>query len=438
MDYRIIAEQIFLAGVESVLPDKLIHNQVKLEDLTLSISSRQFSLDRINRIFVFGAGKGSAMMAKEIENILGNRITDGHVIVKYGHAVDLKYITLTEASHPVPDNNGCIATQNIIEIVTQAEENDLVICLLSGGGSSLLADFPEGCTLNDIIITNDLLLRSGADIRETNTVRKHLSNVKGGQLAKAAQPATPVSLILSDVMGDPLDVIASGPTVPDPSTFEDAIHVLKKYNLLSKIPKQVLSYLQNGVNKLNPETPKPGDSIFDNTNNVVIGNNKIALNAACQKAKELGLNPIIITSTLEGDTVKVAEQLINTALKFKSDDAIKKPCCLLFGGETTLKVNGSGIGGRNQHLALHAASLLKNKNEITLLSAGTDGSDGPTAAAGAVVDSKTVERAEGMRLDIQKYLNDFNSFHFFEKAGGHIITGPTMTNVMDLIVIIVE
>lgn len=438
MDYRIVAEQIFLSGVESVLPDRLIRRQVKIEDSTLLISSLKFSLDKINRILVVGAGKASAMMAKEIENILGSRIEDGHVVVKYGHAVALKYIAITEAGHPVPDSNGYLATHKILEIVTRAEENDLVICLLSGGGSALLADFPEGCTLNDVIITNDLLLKSGADIQETNAVRKHLSKVKGGQLAKATYPATLVSLILSDVIGDPLDAIASGPTVPDTSTFVDAMNVLKKHELSSKIPKPVLSHLQKGVNKLFPETPKPGDSIFNNTNNLIIGKNKVALDAASQKAKSAGLNPIIITSTLDGNTIRVTEQLVNMALKFQSDSAIRKPCCLLFGGETTLKVSGSGLGGRNQHLALVGASLLKNKKGITFLSAGTDGSDGPTSAAGAVVNSKTIEQATKIGIEIQNYLNDFNSFHFFDKVGGHIITGPTMTNVMDLIVVIIE
>ncbi len=438
MDYKIIAEQIFLAGVESVLPDKLIREHVKVKNSTLFVSSLQFSLHSINRIFVVGAGKASAMMAKEIENILGDRITDGHVVVKYGHAVVLKYITLSEAGHPISDNNGYLATQKILEIAIEAKGNDLVICLISGGGSALLADFPDGSTLNDMIIVNQLLLKSGADIKEINAVRKHLSKVKGGQLAKAAYPASLVSLILSDVIGDSWDVIGSGPTVPDTSTFEDAIRVLEKYDLFSKIPIPVLNHLQKGVDRLYPETPKPGDFIFNKTKNVLIGSNKIALEAASQKAKTMGLNPIIVTSTLEGDTIKIADQLINKALKLQSDDAIKKPCCLLFGGETTIKVNGEGTGGRNQHLALYAASLLKSKNGITLLSAGTDGSDGPTFAAGAVVNSKTNEQAATIGIDAQKYLANFDSFHFFEKAGGHIVTGPTMTNVMDLIVVIIE
>jgi glycerate 2-kinase len=436
MDFKKVAEQIFLAGIESVLPDQLIHKQIFIKDFVLFISSYQFPLNSINRIFAIGAGKASALMSKEIESILGDHITDGHAVTKYGHTCELKYITLSEAGHPIPDNNGYLATKKILKIAEHAEERDLIICLLSGGGSALLTDFPEGATLNDIIITNDLLTKSGADIKEINTVRKHLSNVKGGQLAKAAYPAHLVSLILSDVVGDSLDVIASGPTVPDPTTFVDAISVLKKYGLFSKVPTQVLDHLQKGVNQLYLETPKPGDSFFNNTKNLIVGNNKIALEASSQKAKTMGLNPIIITSTLQGDTIKIAEQLIDTALKFQSDNAIKKPCCLLFGGETTLKVNGSGVGGRNQHLALYAASLLKNKKGIILLSGGTDGNDGPTSAAGAVVDSKTIESA--LDMNTEKYLGNFDSFHFFEKAGGHIITGPTMTNVMDLIVVIVE
>ncbi len=229
MDYKIIAEQIFLSGIESVLPDKLIRERVKVKDSTLFISTLQFPFNSINRIFVIGAGKASAMMAKEIENILGGRITEGHVAVKYSHTCELKYITVSEAGHPTPDNNGYLATQEILKIAEKATEKDLIICLVSGGGSALLADFPDGSTLNDMIIANDLLLKSGADIKEINAVRKHLSKVKGGQLAKAAYPASLVSLILSDVIGDPLDVIASGPTVPDSSTFEDAMFVLNKY-----------------------------------------------------------------------------------------------------------------------------------------------------------------------------------------------------------------
>jgi glycerate 2-kinase len=438
MDSKTIAEQIFLAGVESVLPDTMIRRAVNISDNMLLVSGITLPLDTIDRIYVIGAGKAVAIMAKEIESILGDRITMGHVVVKYGHTCELEHITVSEAGHPVPDVNGYQTTQKIVEIAKQATDNDLVICLISGGGSSLLTDFPEGGTINEIILTNNLLLKSGADIKEMNAVRKHLSKVKGGQLAKAAYPATLVSLVLSDVIGDSLDVIASGPTVPDTTTFEDAMRVLEKYNLLTKIPKFHLDYLEKGVEGSYPETPKHGNPVFAKTYNLIIGSNKIALEAACKKATDFGLHAIIVASDLHGDTIEVATYLVETAVQFQNDPTIEKPCCLLFGGETTLQVSGNGVGGRNQHMALYSALLLQDKKGITFLSAGTDGNDGPTSAAGAVVDTKTKEEALLKGLHIQTFLNDFDSFHFFEKAGGHIITGPTLTNVMDLIIIIIE
>ncbi len=238
MDYKIIAEKIFLSAIKSVLPDKMIRKEISINKTTLNISGMDMPLDVIDGIYVIGAGKASAIMAKEIESIFGDRITGGRVVVKYGHLCKLKHINVSEAGHPLPDNNGYAATQKILEIARRAGDNDLIICLISGGGSALLADFPEGGNIDDIIITNNLLLKSGSDIREMNAVRKHLSKIKGGQLAKAAYPATLVSLILSDVIGDSPDTIASGPTAPDTTTFEDAINVLKKYDLLKKIPKR--------------------------------------------------------------------------------------------------------------------------------------------------------------------------------------------------------
>ena len=438
MNSKIIAEEIFLAGVESVLPGKMIRRQVSVKGEILFISDFSISLNSIHRIFVIGAGKASAGMAKELESILGNRITGGHIVVKYGHGNELQYINISEAGHPVPDSNGLDATQKILHILKEANKNDLVICLLSGGGSALLTDLPESATLKDMMTINHFLLNSGADIKEINTVRKHLSKVKGGQVAKAAYPAVLATLVLSDVVGDPIDVIASGPTVPDKSTFDDAIRILKKYNLFKKIPGRLANYLQKGTEGIYPDTPKPGDTIFSTTHNFVIGSNKMALEAALGKAMELGLNPLIINSALEGDTIKTAEDIVAIAIRFQNDVTMKKPCCLLFGGETALKIEGNGSGGRNQHLALYAASILKDKEKITLLSAGTDGSDGPTMAAGAVVNTDTFNDAFMKGLDIKKYLQNFDSFHFFEIAGGLIITGPTLTNVMDIVVVIVE
>jgi glycerate 2-kinase len=257
-------------------------------------------------------------------------------------------------------------------------------------------------------------------------------------LATATYPARLNCLILSDVVGDLLDVIASGPTVPDTTTYKDALKILERYNLLSSVPKSLINYLEKGKEGIYPETPKTENPLFNRTQNVVIGSNKIALDAANQKATSLGFNSFISTSELVGNVIETAHALIKTAITAQNDNSIKKPCCLLFGGETTIKINGTGTGGRNQHLALYTSLLLKDKNGITFLAAGTDGTDGPTVAAGAVVNTKTFEHALSIGLNINQYLENFDSFHFFEKAGGHIITGPTMTNVMDIIVIIIE
>ncbi|MEI8224764.1 MAG: glycerate kinase [Bacteroidota bacterium] len=438
MNRRTIAEQIFLAGVESVLPENLITKEMALKDNCLVIGHLNFSLELIDNIYVIGAGKASAMMAVEAEKILGSRITEGHIVVKYGHSSKLKYIRVTEAGHPVPDSNGFKATRAIMEIAGMAKRNDLVVCLLSGGGSALLPDFPEGSSPEEMIKLNDLLINSGACIKEINAVRKHLSLVKGGQLARAVCPATLVSLILSDVPGDPLDVIASGPTAPDPTTYQQAMDVLDKYDLTASVPVGILKYLKEGAAGKRPETPKPGDHVFEKTYNHLIGTNRLALEAAKQKASEFNINPVIIDDHLQGDTSSVAEYIVETSLKFKIDKNEMKPVCLLFGGETTVKMTGRGLGGRNQHLALLCAILLQNHPGITILSAGTDGTDGPTDAAGAVVDSDTVTGALSKNIDPAKYLRDFDSYHFFKKAGGQIITGPTMTNVMDIIVVIVE
>jgi glycerate 2-kinase len=438
MNSRTIAEHIFLAGVESVLPERLISKEMVLKDNCLIIGHLNFSLEIIGNIYVIGAGKASGMMAVAVEKILGSRITEGHIVVKYGHSSELKYIRVTEAGHPVPDSNGFKATKAIMEIAGMAKKNDLVMCLLSGGGSALLSDFPEGSSPDEMIKLNDLLINSGACIREINAVRKHLSTVKGGQLARAVCPATLVSLILSDVPGDPLDVIASGPTAPDPTTYQQAMDVLDKYNLTASVSAGILKYLKEGAAGERPETPKPGDPVFEKTFNHLIGTNRLALEAAKQKASEFNINAVIIDDQLQGDITSVAEYIVKTSLKFKADKNKEKPVCLLFGGETTVKMTGKGLGGRNQHIALLCAILLQNHPGITILSAGTDGTDGPTDAAGAVVDSETVTGALSENIDPEKYFMDFDSYHFFKKAGGQIITGPTMTNVMDIIVVIVE
>ena len=438
MNNREAAEKIFMAGIRSVLPGKLISGIMRLDGSVLTISGNIFPLDEIRNIFVIGAGKASAAMGHYVETILGNRITDGHIVTKYGHSCKLKRITVTEAGHPIPDSNGLRATESIIKISEQAGDNDLVLCLISGGGSALMSDLPEGLLPEELYIVNNLLIRCGAGINEINCVRKHLSKIKGGQLARIIHPAKLITLILSDVVGNPLEVIASGPTVADPSTFSDALRILNDYNLTSDITTGVLNYLRDGSRGIHQETPKPGDPLFSGILNILAGTNLTALEAAKNQAVNMGFKTYIIDAELRGDVENVCESVISTAVAFKDNIEIRKPVCLLYGGETTVKISGEGKGGRNQHLTLLAAQRLRKTIGITVLSAGTDGTDGPTDAAGAVADTETIFRAVSLNEDPEKYIYEFNSYVFFKRAGGQIKTGPTFTNVMDLVVVLID
>jgi glycerate 2-kinase len=438
MNNREAASQIFLAGVKSVLPGKIIDDLFSVKGTALKIGYMNYDLEKIENIFVIGFGKASAAMAHYVESMLGKRITEGHIITKYGFYCRLKIIEVTEAGHPVPDINGFYATNMLIQVTRDAGENDLVICLISGGGSALLTDFPEHSSPDEVGQLNDLLVKSGATIHEINCIRKHVSEVKGGQLMKHIWPASCVSIILSDVTGDPVDVIASGPTVPDTSTYGDALRILDNYSLTGLVPAAILQYLREGAQGIRPETPKPGDPLFSKSVIFVAGSNKTALQAAMIKSQSLGFNTFILTSELFGDPEGACAWFKELIFKYRNDNNIQKPVCLLFGGELTLKVLGNGVGGRNQHLALTAALRLMDIPGVTFLSAGTDGNDGNSNAAGAVVDSETLKNAAELTASPQEYLNGFNSYGFFEAAGGHIMTGPTMTNVMDLVVIIID
>jgi len=436
MNQRQNAIDIYLNGVEAVRPNRLIQNIVSVNGNTLRIEHLLFDLSIIENIYIVGAGKACASMAQAIETILGQRITGGHVITKYAHALPLLSITLTEAGHPIPDENGVRGTEYILSIVKSATERDLIICLISGGGSALLIDVPEGCTLDDVKSVNRILLKAGANIREINCIRKHISSIKGGLLAKVSAPSKLVSLILSDVIGDPLDVIASGPTVADPTTFYDAISIINKYGIETEMPTSILKVIRDGLRKSRPETLKESDGELLYVNNFIIGNNVIALNAAKDKAESLGYKSVIITNQLEGELEDVASYIFNTVKNHViPGSSVKK--CLLFAGEPTIKVTGKGTGGRNQHLALILSGLIKDIPEITILSGGTDGTDGPTDAAGAVVDSLTWKHAMDLHLDIEQYIENFDSYNFFKQEGGLIITGATQTNVMDLMIVLI-
>jgi len=432
---RKTAEEIFLAGVKQVLPDTLIQSQLQVERGRLTIAGRP--IPPFRSLFLLAAGKAAALMAGTAEEILGDLITDGLVLTKYGHGLSLQRLPLIEAGHPLPDAAGMEATHRMLEIVRKAEANDLVICLLSGGASSLMADLPEGASLADLTMANELLVKSGADIRTINCVRKHLSSVKGGRLAAAATPARVVSLILSDVVGDDPGVIASGPTSPDESSYADALDAIARTGLEDRFPPSLLVYLQRGSEGLLPETPKPGDPLFGKVDNLVIGNNLLALEGAADKATQLGFGTRIITDRLQGELTDVADFILRAIGEHRLP-APNEPLCLLFGGEPTLRVRGSGLGGRNQHLALHLATKIKHLAGTTILCAGTDGTDGPTEAAGAVVDGRTLSDAWRNGMDAMDHLSRYDAYHFFQQTGGHILTGSTRTNVMDMVVVLIQ
>jgi len=391
-------------------------------------------LDRFKRIFVTGAGKASGTMACAVENFLGSRIAAGCVNVKDGDTARTRLIELKPCGHPVPDERGLNGARRIAEICSEAEEDDLVICLFSGGASALAPLPAAPITLAEKQETTKLLLACGANIHEMNTVRKHLSAIKGGQLARLAAPANVLSLILSDVVGDDPGVIGSGPTAPDASTFADAFAVLEKYEIRDRVPARVRERLKNGAQ----ETPKPGDPLFAHVENIVVGGNQKSLEAAARAAKELGYRTLILSSTIEGETRDVARMHAAIARQIRThEQPVKPPACVISGGETTVTMRDGqhGKGGRNQEFALAAAIDAAGLEDILILSAGTDGTDGPTDAAGAMADGDTVSRANGMADDA---LREHDAYPLFDELGDLVMTGSTGTNVMDLHLILVS
>ncbi len=438
-DLKSAALSIVTAAIDAVKPDNFIPRKMTLDEGHLSIGSDRFDLERYRHIYVIGAGKASALMAREMEELLGERIFYGVVSVKYGHSVPCRKIRILEAGHPVVDDKGISATTQILQVMQDAGEKDLVICLLSGGGSALLEKIPEDIPLERVQEMFRLLLASGANIEQMNIVRKHLSLVKGGQLARAASPASCVSLILSDVIGDPLESIASGPTSPDPSTFRDAMEILDRFNISSKLPDVLLEYFRKGISGEIPETPKPGDPIFRDVHNWILANNAEALEAAREKAIALGFQPMILSSRIQGEAREVAKVVAAIAREILVTNApVPKPACILMGGETTVTLQGNGKGGRNQELALAALIEMKNvKDPYLIMSCGTDGSDGPTDAAGGMAFPEIWKEVSSQNLDPQNYLRNNDAYPFLDATGGLIRTGPTGTNVMDIMTILV-
>jgi glycerate 2-kinase len=428
------ADEILNSALHSVDPYHLIKEQIRKENQVLHLPGDiLLNLNEYQRLIVVGAGKGAAPMARAVEELLGNKLSGGSVIVKYEHLDNVNKIKIFEAGHPVPDDNTIKSTNQMLAMVQNLTENDCVLVVLTGGGSALMESLPENISLAELQDLSKVLLGCSATIHEINCIRKHISKVKGGQLARLISPARCITLALSDVIGDDLSVIASGPTNPDGSTFSDTMAIIKKYDIEKEIPDSILNHLKAGCAGDIPETPKIDDSVFKNVSNIVIGSNRLALKSAEEKAKELGYHSLIFTSMLDGEAREIAKMMAAIIKEVRySNLPVKKPACLLFGGEPTVHIKGKGKGGRNQELAL-AVSLTEIAEPYLFVSCGSDGTDGPTDAAGAMVSESTLADAVNKNLNALEYLNNNDAYHFFESLGGLIKTGPTRTNVMDLI-----
>jgi glycerate 2-kinase len=432
------ALEVLAAALTAVDPYEAVRRSVRRSRDSLIVGERSIDLASVGRVIVVGAGKAGAPMSAAIEDLLQDRISAAWVNVKTGHAAPTRTIRIHEAGHPIPDRAGVYGSDQIIRLLQGLEPTDLVLCLISGGGSALLASPYDGNSLDDLQAVTDALLRAGADINELNAVRKHLERLKGGGLARLAAPARVVSLVLSDVIGDPLEVIASGPTAPDSSTFADAWRVIERFDLAGKIPASVAQRFKRGLAGEEPDTPKTCDPIFDRVENAIIGSNAQAVGAALATAQQKGWRCLDLGSMLEGEARDVGRVLGAIARSIAVEGRpYDPPVCVIAGGETVVTVRGSGRGGRNQEVALGAVRAIDGLSETLVCSLGTDGTDGPTDAAGAMADGTTLHRATLLGLNAQKSLAENDSYSFFDTLGDLLITGPTRTNVNDLMCVFV-
>jgi glycerate 2-kinase len=414
---QFLLKAMFDAAISAALPETIV--------------PRHLPAPPKGRTIVVGAGKASAAMARAVEDHWPGPIA-GLVITRYGHAVPCRRIEIVEAAHPVPDAAGHAAAQRILELVEGAGPDDLVLCLISGGGSALLALPAPGLTLEDKRAVNKALLASGADIGQMNAVRKHLSAIKGGRLAAAAHPAKVVSLLISDVPNDDPSVIASGPTVPDPSTFEDARAVLKRYGITPS------SAVQRHLERAEEESPKPGDPRLADVTNIMIATPQLSLEAAAEVARKAGVTPLLLGDGLEGEACEVGKIMAGIAASVATHGhPLPAPCVLLSGGETTVTVRGKGRGGRNVEFLLATAVALNGRPGIWAIAGDTDGIDGAEEIAGAIITPDTIARAAEKGVNAKERLADNDGHGFFEALGDQIITGPTLTNVNDFRAILI-
>jgi glycerate 2-kinase len=435
------AARIFTAALRGVDPESAVRRTVRLDGDHLVAGRRRFDLSAIRDIWVMGAGKAAASMGSAVERILGPRVSGGILVTKHGHRMPLKMLELLEAGHPLPDDESVEAGSRIRQFAEKkVRPEDLVLCLFSGGASSLLVSPATGISLHDKRECARLLIQSRADIRELNAVRKHLSDIKSGGLARLLAPAQVVSLILSDVVGDDPGTIASGPMSPDSTTFSDCIGILRKYRLWKRVPLTVRRRFEHGAAGGIAETPKMGDPVFEKTSTYIIGSNAHACTAAATTARRFGYDTMVLTSRLEGDNGEAARFHMSVAREIVSRRRpLRRPACLISGGETTIEVTGKGKGGRNQEFVLRCVRELADiRMPCLVVSLGTDGTDGPTDAAGAIADNRTLDRSMCHGADfLEKMLGDNNSYEFFRRLGDLVITGPTRTNVMDVHIVMV-
>ena len=431
-----ILRSLLDAGLEACNPAQAIADTLHLHNNRLHAQDFQYDLTHYDRVMCVGAGKASARMAMALEQVLGNRLEGGLVIVPDEYGAPCHKVRILEAAHPIPDGRGVKATKQLLTLTQSLSQHDLLIVLLSGGASSLLCAPSAGLTLADKQRTTRLLLRSGATIQEMNVIRKHVSAIKGGQLIQST-PATILTLIMSDVIGDDLPTIGSGPTVIDPSTFKDAIDILQQYSIWSKVPESVQRHLQQGLAKTIPAPLKLTRQQTLRNRHIILANNRQALEGVAKTAKQLALKPFILPYPLQGEAKEIGSILGGLARDLvEFGNPVHPPACLIAGGEPTVTVNGKGQGGRAQECVLAAAQELAGLTNVFVAGLGTDGTDGPTDVAGAVVDGKTVQRAMKKRLSIEQALHEHDSYTFFQQIRGHIMTGPTGTNVNDIYLIV--
>ena len=439
-EHRLLAEHaqaILQAALRAADAEGAVRRTLRCCGDELAVGPLRLDLREFRHVWVVGFGKASARMARAVEEALGGRLDGGLVVTQHGHGVPLRRVEVLEASHPLPGPEGEAAARRVLQLVQSAGEDDLLLCVISGGGSALMPLPAEGVTLQDKVAVTDLLLRSGARIQEVNAVRKHLSAVKGGRLAQAAYPARTVGLVVSDVVGNQLDTVSSGPLSPDPTTYQEALRVLERYGLVERVPDPVRRHLERGAAGEVPETPKPGDPVFDRVTLLVVASVVEAVEAARLAAQDLGYRAVVLTTSLEGEAREVGRVVAAVAREeVLQDRPVRKPACLIFGGETTVTIRGPGRGGRNQELALAAAVGLENLSGVLVAGFATDGADGPTDAAGAFAHGGTVQLGRSLGMEAERYLAANDSYAFFQAAGGLVRTGPTGTNVNDLVLVL--